>query len=275
VTLTPETLTAGALVPYAAAAVVYGAMWFLSSRILRQAAATLLGAGLAVNLLQLVLRWIEANQPPFKTLFESLVLLAACIAIVYLFVELVYRARILGLPAAAGCALTMLYALLRQDKEVVNLPPALQSGWFIPHVVIYFFGYASLFVAFSASFVYLLRPKPIRLRRPDLIAGEHIDLESLLDGAVRFGFALLTTGLLMGAVWAKSAWGDYWTWDPKETWSLVTWLLFAAYLHLHYLGGWRGRRLAILVLVGFAAVMFTYLGMHLLPTAEQSVHVYQ
>ncbi|HUU02138.1 MAG TPA: c-type cytochrome biogenesis protein CcsB [Myxococcota bacterium] len=273
--LTPETLTIGALVPYTIAALLYGAMWLTSSRTLRLSASIMLGAGLSVNLLQLVMRAIEANQPPFKTLFESLVLLAACIAIVYLFVELVYRARILGLPAAAGCALTMLYALLRQDKEAVNLPPALQSGWFIPHVVVYFFGYAALFVAFCASFVYLLRPKPIHLRRPDLIAGEHINLESLLDGAVRFGFALLTTGLLMGAVWAKSAWGDYWVWDPKETWSLVTWLLFAAYLHLYYLGGWRGRRLAVLVLVGFSAVMFTYLGMHLLPTAEQSAHVYQ
>jgi cytochrome c-type biogenesis protein CcsB len=273
--LTPETLTIGALVPYTIAALLYGAMWLTSSKTLRLSASIMLGAGLSVNLLQLVIRAIEANQPPFKTLFESLVLLAACIAVVYLFVELVYRARILGLPAAVGCALTMLYALLRQDKEAVNLPPALQSGWFIPHVVVYFFGYAALFVAFCASFVYLLRPKPIHLRRPDLIAGEHIDLESLLDGAVRFGFALLTTGLLMGAVWAKSAWGDYWVWDPKETWSLVTWLLFAAYLHLHYLGGWRGRRLAVLVLVGFAAVMFTYLGMHLLPTAEQSAHVYQ
>jgi cytochrome c-type biogenesis protein CcsB len=273
--LTPETLTIGALVPYTIAALLYGAMWLTSSKTLRLSASIMLGAGLSVNLLQLVIRAIESNQPPFKTLFESLVLLAACIAVVYLFVELVYRARILGLPAAVGCALTMLYALLRQDKEAVNLPPALQSGWFIPHVVVYFFGYAALFVAFCASFVYLLRPKPIHLRRPDLIAGEHIDLESLLDGAVRFGFALLTTGLLMGAVWAKSAWGDYWVWDPKETWSLVTWLLFAAYLHLHYLGGWRGRRLAVLVLVGFAAVMFTYLGMHLLPTAEQSAHVYQ
>ncbi|MCP4603019.1 MAG: c-type cytochrome biogenesis protein CcsB [Proteobacteria bacterium] len=232
-------------------------------------------AGLAVNLFQLIYRWIDVNQPPFKTLFESLVLLAACIAVVYIVVELVYRARILGLPSALGCVAAMLYALLGQDKEAVNLPPALQSGWFIPHVVVYFFGYAALFIAADASFIFLLRPKPIRLKRPDLIASESIDLEALLNGAVRFGFALLTLGLLVGSVWAKEAWGDYWVWDPKETWSLVTWLIFAAYIHLHYLSGWRGRRLASLVLIGFGAVLFTYLGMHLLPTAEQSAHVYQ
>jgi len=272
---TAEMLTSISLAGYVAAALLYACMWLRSSRLLRILAPAALGAALAVNLFQLFARWAEADQPPFKTLYESLVLLAACIAVVYLVIEVVYRARILGLPSALGCALTMLYALLRQDKDVVNLPPALQSGWFIPHVVVYFFGYAALFVAFAASLVYLLRPKPIGLHRPDLISGGAIDLEALLDGSVRFGFVLLTMGLLVGAIWAKAAWGDYWMWDPKETWSLVTWLIFIVYLHLHYLGGWRGRRLAVLVLVGFGAVVFTYLGMHLLPTAGQSAHVYQ
>jgi cytochrome c-type biogenesis protein CcsB len=274
-TVSVETLTAVSLGLYAHSAMFYAFMWLRSSKMLRIMAPAVLCAGLAVNLFQLFVRWVDTSQPPFKTLFESLVLLAACIALVYLVVELVYRARILGLPSALGCALTMLYALSRQDKEAVNLPPALQSGWFIPHVVVYFFGYASLFVGFAASVIYLLRPKPIRLKRPDLVPGETIDLEGLLDGAVRFGFVLLTFGLLVGAVWAKAAWGDYWVWDPKETWSLVTWLIFAAYLHLQYVAGWRGRRLAVLVLVGFGAVVFTYLGMALLPTADQSAHVYQ
>jgi len=268
-------LTGISLALYSLAMILYAAMWLATSRLLRISAPCVLVAGLLVNLFQLFSRWAEAAQPPFKTLYESLVLLAACIALVYLVVELVYRARILGLPSALGCAAAMLYAFLRQDKDVVNLPPALQSGWFIPHVVVYFFGYAALFVGAAAAVVYLLRPKPIRIRRRDLIGRETIDLEALLDGSVRFGFALLTVGLMVGCAWAKVAWGDYWVWDPKETWSLVSWLVFAAYLHLHYLGGWRGRRLAVLVLVGFGAVLFTYLGMNLLPTAEQSVHVYQ
>lgn len=270
-----ETLTAAALVLYTAALLFYSSLWWKSVRFLRVLAPTLLGLGLFVNLYQLIDRWVETAQPPFKTLYECMILLATCIALVYLIIEGVYRARILGLPSAFGCAATMLYAFLQQDKDVVNLPPALQSGWFIPHVVVYFFAYASLFVASAASFVSLLRPKPIRVGRADLVPGQVIDLEALLDGAVRFGFALLSLGLLMGAVWAKAAWGDYWGWDPKETWSLVTWLVFGAYLHLHYLGGWRGRRLAVLVLIGFGAVMFTYLGMNLLPAAEQSAHVYQ
>lgn len=274
-TVAAESFTSVSLGLYTLATVVYALMWVVSSRALRVVAPVVLGAGLGVNLAHLVHRWMQANQPPFKTLYESLVLLAACIAVVYLIVELVYRARILGLPSALACAGVMFYALLRQDKDVVNLPPALQSGWFIPHVVVYFFGYGAVVVAAGASLLYLLRPRPIRLKRRDLIGREAIDLEALLDGAVRFGFGMLTVGLLVGCAWAKTAWGDYWVWDPKETWSLVTWLVFAAYLHLHYLGGWRGRRLAVLVLAGFGAVAFTYLGMNLLPTAEQSVHVYQ
>jgi ABC-type transport system involved in cytochrome c biogenesis permease subunit len=272
---TAQIMTDIALAVYGLAALLYAAMWLGSSKALRILAPTVLAAGLAINLTQMTHRWLMTDQPPFKTLYESLILLAACIAVVYFLVELIYRARLLGLPGALGCALTMLYAFTRHDKDVVNLPPALQSGWFIPHVVIYFFGYAALFLGAAASLVYLLRPKPLKINRPDLIPGGIVDLESLLDRSVRFGFGLLTVGLLVGAVWAREAWGDYWVWDPKETWSLVTWLLFAAYLHLYYLGGWRGRKLATLVLIGFAAVMFTYLGMALLPTADQSAHVYQ
>jgi cytochrome c-type biogenesis protein CcsB len=274
-TLTAEMLTSVSLGLYCAAALVYASMWLSSNKLLRILAPTILISGLVVNLYQLFARWVQAGQPPFKTLFESLVLLAACIALVYLVIELVYRARILGLPSAGGCALAMLYALLGQNKEIVNLPPALQSGWFIPHVVVYFFGYAALFVACAAALVYLARPKPIHLNRPDLIAGKAIKLDSLMDGSVRFGFVLLTFGLLVGGAWAKDAWGDYWVWDPKETWSLVTWFIFAAYFHLQYMGGWKGRRLALLTLIGFGAVIFTYLGMSLLPTAAQSAHVYQ
>ena len=270
-----ETLTLVSMVLYLASAFLYALMWWGGSKILKFGAPAVLASGFVVNILQLVARWHEANQPPFKTLYESLVLLSACIAAVYLVIEFIYKARILGLPAMLGAAGAMLYAFSRHDKEIINLPPALQSGWFIPHVVVYFFGYAALFVAFCAAALYLIRPKPIRIRREDLIPGEKIDLEKLLDGSVRFGFVLLTFGLLVGAVWAKAAWGDYWVWDPKETWSLVTWLMFAAYLHLYYLGGWRGKRLAVLVVLGFVAVMFTYLGMHLLPTADQSAHVYQ
>jgi cytochrome c-type biogenesis protein CcsB len=274
-TQSASTVTLLSFILYSLSCLLYGVLWVKAPRLARVPASALLAMGLSVNAAQLVARWIEADQPPFKTLYESLLLLAICIAAVYLVTEWLYRARALGLPSSLSCVLVILIALMQEEKDIVNLPPALQSGWFIPHVVIYFFGYAALFVAFGAALLYLIRPKPIVVKRAELFAGTAIELETLLDGAVRFGFVLLTVGLLIGAAWAKDAWGDYWVWDPKETWSLVTWLIFATYLHQFYLSQWRGRRLAFLVVIGFGAVLFTYLGMQLLPTADQSAHVYQ
>ena len=100
-------------------------------------------------------------------------------------------------------------------------------------------------------------------------------LEDVAYNTIRFGFVLLTFGLLVGSIWAKAAWGDFWVWDPKENWSLVTWLVYAAYLHLRHIRGWRGNKAAWLAIAGFAVVMFTYLGMEMLPTAAESAHVYQ
>ena len=116
--------------------------------------------------------------------------------------------------------------------------------------------------------------KLLSIKAGSISTGAPLDVEAMSYELVRFGFALLTIGLLVGSVWAKSAWGDFWVWDPKENWSLVTWLVYGGYLHLRRVRGWRGDKGAWLLLAGFAVVMFTYLGMHLLPTAEESAHVY-
>jgi cytochrome c-type biogenesis protein CcsB len=270
-----NTLITVSLVLYTAAAVAYGLLWVPSMSRVRHGPVVVLGLALATNVTILVQRWIQTGRPPFKTLHESLVLLAACIALTYLAVELLYRMRALGLPAAAASAASMGYALVKMDMEVANLPAALQSAWFIPHVVIYFFGYSALVVAGGAAAVFLIKPGPIATRHEHLLGSSSVDLSSWMHSAVKFGFVLLTAGLFIGGIWAKDAWGDYWTWDPKETWAMVTWLVYAAYLHLYHVPGWRGRRLAIVVLVGVAAVVFTYLGVNYLPTTESSLHAYQ
>jgi cytochrome c-type biogenesis protein CcsB len=260
---------------FCAAALAYGLLWWKRAARLRVVPIVIMCAALALNVAIIAGRWMEAERPPFKTLHESLVLLAACIALVYVFVEAAYRMRILGLPAALGSTASLAYAVARMDHEIATLPAALQSGWFIPHVVVYFFGYAALVVAGGAAAIYLVHPAPIEHGREHLLGSRTVDLSSWMNGAVRFGFVLLTLGLFIGGVWAKDAWGDYWTWDPKETWALVTWFVYAAYLHLQHVAGWRGRRLAVVVLVGLAAVMFTYLGVNVLPTTESSLHAYQ
>src|SRR5512138_359368 len=265
---------------YAAAIALYAAAWRSTRKVIAQAGTALMLTALALNAGVFVLRWHEAGRAPLKSLFESLVFFALCIAIVYVFFERMYKTRAFGVPAmllSFGC---LVYALTKWDAEIVKLPPALQSPWFVPHVMVYFVGYAAVSLAFALAAVQLLAPrvplvqKLLTMKAGTIMTGAPLDVEKMSYELVRFGFVLLTVGLLVGSVWAKSAWGDYWVWDPKENWSLVTWLTYGGYLHLRRVRGWRGEKGAWLLVVGFAVVMFTYLGMHLLPTAEESAHVY-
>lgn len=223
----------------------------------------------------IAIRWVEAGRPPFKSLHESLLLFAWCTALVYIVVERFYRIAWFGLASSVFIVGIYGYALARVDVEVVNLPAALQSVWFVPHVVVYFVGYGAVFLAFASALMYLVRPSAvITLSLP---GGQTKDMSyaGFMHRAIQLGFLLLTLGLVVGSLWAKAAWGDYWVWDPKENWSLVSWLVFLIYLHLRYSKGFSERAGAWLTVAGFAAIAFTYLGMHLLPTAEQSAHVYQ
>lgn len=274
----PFFVATGAL--YAAAAGLYAAAWRSTRALVGRAATALLCAALAFNAGLIVERWIEAGRAPFKSLFESLVFFAFTTGVVYLAFERLYRTRVFGALAALLTLALLGYALGKWDAEIVQLPPALQSAWFVPHVVVYFVGYAAVAIAALLAAVQLLAPRVPALRRlttlraGTILTGKPLDLEQMTYELIRFGFVLLTVGLLVGSVWAKSAWGDFWVWDPKENWSLVTWLVYGAYLHLRRVRGWRGDRAAWLVLLGFAVVMFTYLGMSMLPTAEESAHVY-
>ena len=265
---------------YAAAVGLYVATWRSTRQLVAHLATATMAAALVVNLSLVVGRWIEADRAPFKSLFESLVFFSFTMGVVYLAMERLYRTRVFGALAALGSLGALVYAVLKWDAEIVKLPPALQSGWFVPHVVVYFIGYGALFFATAVSVLQLLASrypsfqKLLRLRAGTVLSGNAVDLEQVSYDAVKFGFTLLTVGLLVGSVWAKSAWGDFWVWDPKENWSLVTWLVYGSYLHLRKVKGWRGDRAAWLNIAGFAVVMFTYLGMGMLPTAEESAHVY-
>lgn len=265
---------------YVAAMSLYAAAWRSTKRVVAQAGTGLMLAALILNAGLFVLRWHEAGRAPLKSLFESLVFFALCIAIVYVFFEWIYKTRVFGVPAtllALGC---LLYALTKWDAEIVKLPPALQSPWFVPHVMVYFVGYAAVALAFALATIQLLAPRVpavqrlLTMKAGTIMTGKPLDIEKMSYELVRFGFVLLTIGLLVGSVWAKSAWGDFWVWDPKENWSLVTWLIYGGYLHLRRVRGWRGEKGAWLLIIGFAVVMFTYLGMNMLPTAAESAHVY-
>jgi cytochrome c-type biogenesis protein CcsB len=225
------------------------------------------------NLGGFVLRWAESyrlgiGHAPLSNMYESLVFFALTITVIYLVVEQRYKSQIIGAFATPIAFLTMAYASLSPsvNDRIQPLIPALKSNWLIAHVITCFFGYAAFAIAFGISIVYLIRQNKdsesgglmSRLPSPKL-------LDELTHRMVLFGFLFLTVGIITGAVWANSAWGTYWSWDPKETWSLITWFVYATLLHARMMRGWYGKKIAYLSIIGFAAVLFTYFGVNYLP----------
>jgi cytochrome c-type biogenesis protein CcsB len=229
--------------------------------------------GLAGNIIGISMRWVESYQmgfghAPLSNLYESLVFFAGTIVLICLVIERKYSNRVIGAFVTPLAFLAMAYASLSPNisDRIQPLIPALKSNWLIAHVIACFIGYGAFAVAFGVSLMYLVKQKSsadsasMMSHLPD--AGV---LDELNHQLVMFGFLFLSIGIITGAVWANSAWGRYWGWDPKETWSLITWFVYATLLHARMMRGWRGRRTAILSISGFAAVMFTYFGVNLLP----------
>jgi ABC-type transport system involved in cytochrome c biogenesis permease subunit len=207
-----------------------------------------LGAGLA-------LLWARIGRPPLSNQYESLLALLWFVAPLTLYFYRVTRRPELPAGGALLCALGFGAAALL-DSTVRPLMPALRSNWLTIHVLSAMAAYAAFALAAAAAAWGLLRGHP----------AEESPLELRLAKA---GFAFLTLGITTGSVWAESAWGAYWSWDPKETWSLLTWLAYAAALHLHK-GGWRGRKFAIILLACFGLVLFTYFGVNFLLSGMHS-----
>jgi cytochrome c-type biogenesis protein CcsB len=221
----------------------------------------------------LLLRWVESyrmgiGHAPLSNLYESLVFFAWTAGIVYLFIEFKYKNALVGAFVTPIAFLAMAYASMSPNinDRIQPLVPALKSNWLIAHVATCFFGYAAFAIAFGTSIMYLIKARASD--KTDGIIGHmpKLDvLDELTHRMVLFGFLFLTVGIITGAVWANSAWGSYWSWDPKETWSLITWFVYATLLHARLMRGWQGKQIAYLSLVGFAAVLFTYFGVNLLP----------
>lgn len=229
--------------------------------------------GAAGNVAGFILRWVESYElgighAPLSNLYESLVFFALMIVVVFLFVEYRQGNRMMGVFSTPLAFWAMAYASLSPsiNDRIQPLIPALKSNWLIAHVVTCFIGYAAFAVAFAISLMYLMKRRDPDNSRPFLSLFPPLDsLDELILQLVKFGFLFLTVGIITGAVWANSAWGRYWGWDPKETWSLITWLVYATMLHLRVFLSWRGKIFAIFAIIGFVAVLFTYFGVNYLP----------
>jgi len=236
-------------------------------------ASIVLLAGAIGNLAGIILRWQESyklgiGHAPLSNLYESLVFFALTIAIFYLIIERKYKNRIIGSFIAPLAFLTMAYASLSPNinDKIQPLLPALKSNWLIAHVIACFIGYSAFALAFGTSLVYLVK-RSSKGNKDSLL--ERLPTVNVLNELnyqlIMFGFLFLTVGIITGSVWANSAWGRYWGWDPKETWSLITWFVYATLLHARMMRGWDGKRIAYLSIIGFMAVLFTYFGVNYLP----------
>jgi cytochrome c-type biogenesis protein CcsB len=208
--------------------------------------------------LSIALRSVAAGRLPLSNMYEFSKTFIFLIVLVYLLFERWYGVRQVGsvvLPIAVGMALYV-WSLPVSMREVDPLIPALQNPPLLTlHVSLAILAYATFAVSFAAAVLYLAADG----RRIGWLPSPAL-LDDLAYRAVTVGFPAMTLVLILGSVWAHRAWGTYWSWDPKETASLFTWLIYGVYLHSRSLRGWRGRRSAVVLLIGFGAVLFTYFG---------------
>ncbi len=222
--------------------------------------------GFIFHLLAFLWRCGQAQTLTVSNLHESLSFFALLLALAFLLVSRKNPVPTLGTFTAPLLVIFTLWALVI-PHTITPQPPILKSFWLPLHVLLSFAGNAFLALGCGGAVMYLIQEHLIKKKKikgifHKLPALQRLDELNYL--CLRLGFPLLTLGIISGSVWASFAWGAHWSWDPKETWSLITWLLFAALLHGRMNSGWRGRKASLLTIVGFVAIMFTFLGVNLL-----------
>ena len=241
---------------------------------------------------QLVLRWWDSGHFPISNLYESLCFLAWGGTLTQLLVERAWPNPLVpaaATPLALGCVAFASFALPERLQEASPLVPALRSSWLVMHVSVIMLSYAALLVGslLSVAVLFTERNESLELRSSSIGSGGYRQAQLVSDGpgamslsssafriseqldslsyrTITVGFLLLSVGLVSGAVWANEAWGSWWSWDPKETWALITWLVYAAYLHTRLIRGWQGRRPALLASAGLVVLAVCYIGVNLL-----------
>jgi len=239
--------------------------------------------------LLLISRWSISGHFPISNLYESLYFLTWGITLGHLLIEREYQSPIIPSIAIPIELLTVAFACFVLPDELKlssNLVPALRSSWLVMHVSVIMLSYAALIIGslLSAAVLFTNIENPLQIRSSSSgVGGFKIsnqyslndllnpiefshseELDTLSYRSILIGFVLLTLGLISGAVWANEAWGTWWSWDPKETWALISWLFYAAYLHMRISKGWQGRRPALLASAGFLVVLVCYLGVNFL-----------
>ncbi|HEY3277739.1 MAG TPA: c-type cytochrome biogenesis protein CcsB [Syntrophorhabdaceae bacterium] len=224
-----------------------------------------LAGGFVVQLVSLVLRYFQAGYAPVTNLPEALSFFAFCVAGFFLYLRRSYKIDLVGAIVAPVLSLMLIWSLT-YATAIRPLPPVLKSFWLPVHTFLAFSGNAIFLVAFFVSLLYIVVERSIK-KKTSLSLSPRIPSLETLDAinyrCMSYGFPLLTVGIITGSIWAGFAWGSHWSWDPKETWSLVTWIVYAILLHNRLTIGWRGRKTAYMMIIGFFFMLFTFLGVNL------------
>ncbi len=220
------------------------------------------GLGLIAHTGALGARWLTAGHWPFASLYEFVTLFVWALAGATVWIALRWR-----LPVITGFTLPLAVGLMGVasvlSSDLRPLAPALQSIWLQLHVATAVLAYSAFAISFALAVMYLLSERAAGCSTDTRLPSPAV-LDRYTYSTVAFGFAFQTLLLITGAIWAEEAWGAWWSWDPKETWALVTWFIYALYLHARKARGWHGRRAAWLAVAGFAALLFTLLGVSFL-----------
>lgn len=215
-----------------------------------------------IHTLLILFRAYEGMRPPFQNLYETLSWFAWFANVVYLYAQSGWKEVHLPGFIVAGVAMAAcLYSLLTRSPLIAPMPPALQSPWYEVHVITAFLSYAVFVVSFSVEVCYLRFSTPPE-QTPGIFGYIDENFRRWTHRLVLFGFPFLTFAIFSGAAWANDAWGRYWSWDPKETWSLITWTVYALYLHTKTIGPWRDRPASLLNILGFICMIMTFLGVN-------------
>ena len=221
-------------------------------------------AAFALNAAYMVARGVTAHRLPLANQFEFATAFAWCIGLLAIVLRSRTQEPWLGALASAGSFLILSFAAL-QPRTISDLMPALRSAWFSFHIGSAVFAYSGFMIAACFGLRYLTLCK-----NPETDAARLEKLDYLSYRMIAFGFLMLTVTILSGCIWAEQAWSAFWTWDPKETWALITWIIYAAYLHLRLQKKWQGKRMAVFALAGIVCVLFTFIGVNVLFTGLHS-----
>ena len=248
---------------------------FTGNKTISKASFGVLIAGFIIQTAAFVIRWIYAykigiNTPPLVDLYDSMVFFAYVIIFGFILIRIFFDFDALGFIITLVASLALAFASFSPlaPSAVEPTIPALQSYWLIYHIMTLFISYGAFGASFGLGILYLIKIGSVKENKKNggflnLLPPSNI-IEEAIYKVIVFGLVFLTAGIVIGAAWADSAWGGYWSWDPKETWSLITWLTYILFIHARFTKGWGGKKMAWIAVIGFAVVIFCYLGVDLI-----------